>query len=202
MINFRLKTDMSGKTKHPRAKALEVARELTAALRQLCEPDRFIFAGSLRRLKPEVGDIEVVYVPLIPLRPDPTDLLGNLVPTNLFDERLNEWLADGTISKRIGDKGGTAWGPSNKLAVHTKSGIALDFFCANKRNFWTLLVCRTGSMESNTRICMAAEKRGLKWNPYRGFEDRVTEELLYVPDSEEALFAHVGLPYLQPKDRV
>lgn len=193
---------MSNKTKHPRAKALEVARELTAALRDLCEPDRFIFAGSLRRLKPEVGDIEMVYVPRIELRADPDDLLGNQIPTNLFDLCLDEWLRDGVITKRVGEKGGTSWGAGNKFAVHTASGIALDFFCANKRNFWTLLVCRTGSMENNTRICMAAEKRGLKWNPYRGFEDRKTEELLFVPDSEEALFAHVGLPYLSAKDRV
>lgn len=193
---------MSGKIKHPRAKALEVARELTAALRDLCEADRFIFAGSLRRLKPEVGDIELVYIPLVESRPDPDDLLGNLVPTNLFDLQLNVWLKAGLISKRVGEKGGSSWGPSNKLAVHTGTGIGLDFFAANRRNFWTLLVCRTGSMESNTRVASAAIKLGQTWNMYRGFEDRVTGELLFVPESEEALFAHVRLPYLQPKDRM
>ncbi len=193
---------MSGKTKHPRAKALEVARELTGFLRPLCEPDRFIFAGSLRRMKPEVGDIELVYVPRIELLPDPDDLLGNQIPTNLFDRQLDNMLAVGSLTKRVGEKGGTSWGPSNKLAVHRASGIGIDFFCANPRNFWTFLVCRTGSMESNTRICMAAEKRGWKWNPYRGFEDRRTEELLFVPQSEEELFQYVGLPYLKPIARV
>jgi DNA polymerase/3'-5' exonuclease PolX len=193
---------MSSKIKHPRAQALAVAKELTLALRDYCEPERFIFAGSLRRLKPEVGDIEVVYVPKVQMLPDPNDLLGHPIPTLLFDIKLDDWLRRGVISKRVGEKGGTAWGPMNKLAVHTASGIGIDFFQANKRNFWTLLVCRTGSAESNTRICMAAEKRGLKWNPYLGFEDRVTKELLFVPESEEAVFNHVGLPYLQPKDRV
>lgn len=193
---------MSSKIKHPRAKALEVARELTAALRPLCEPDRFIFAGSLRRLKPEVGDIEIVYIPRIEPRPDPDDLLGNVVPTNLFDEQLNAWLKATVIIRRIGPLGGSAWGPSNKLAVHAASGIGIDFFAANQRNFWTLLVCRTGSMESNTRVASAAIKLGQTWNMYRGFEDRVTGDLLFVPESEEALFAHVRLPYLEPKDRV
>lgn len=193
---------MSSKIKHPRAKALEVAKELTAALRELCEPERFIFAGSLRRLKPEVGDIEMVYVPKVELLPDPNDLLGNKIPTVLFDAKLNGWLRAGILKKRVGEKGGTAWGEFNKLAVHVASGIGIDFFQANKRNFWTLLVCRTGSMESNTRICMAAEKRGEKWNPYLGFEDRLTRELLFVPESEEALFNHVRLPYLQPRERV
>jgi DNA polymerase/3'-5' exonuclease PolX len=193
---------MSSKTKHPRAKALEVARELTAALRPLCEPERFIFAGSLRRLKPEVGDIEIVYIPRIEHRPDPDDLLGNVVPKNLFDEQLNTWLKLGVLTRRVGPQGGTAWGPSNKLAVHTASGIGVDFFAADQRNFWTLLVCRTGSMESNTRVASAAIKLGQTWNMYRGFEDRVTGELLFVPESEEALFAHVQLPYREPKDRV
>lgn len=193
---------MSSKSKHPRAKALEVARELVAALRPLCDPERFIFAGSLRRLKPEVGDIEVVYIPIIEPRPDPEDLLGRMIPTNLFDDQLDAWLKAGVITKRIGPQGGSAWGPSNKLAVHTASGIGVDFFAANKRNFWTLLVCRTGSMESNTRVASAAIKLGQTWNMYRGFEDRVTGDLLFVPESEAALFNHVRLPFLPPKDRV
>lgn len=193
---------MSSKIKHPRAKALNVARELTAALRDLCEADRFIFAGSLRRLKPEVGDIEMVYVPIISAEPDPEDLLGRLVPTNIVDVRINSFLQRGELAKRIGEKGGKSWGQVNKHAVHTATGIGIDFFQANKRNFWTLLVCRTGPAELNTRICMAAEDIGEKWDPYRGFVDRRTGELLFVPECEEALFAHVRLPYLQPKDRV
>lgn len=136
---------MSGKTKHPRAEALDVARRLTAALRELCEPDRFIFAGSLRRMKPEVGDIEVVYVPKVEMLPDPNDLLGNPIPTVRFNRLLEDWLKSGVLQKRVGEKGGTAWGPVNKLAVHVESGIGIDFFEANKRNFWSLLVCRTGS---------------------------------------------------------
>jgi DNA polymerase/3'-5' exonuclease PolX len=192
---------MSGKVKHPRAKALAVARELTVALRGLCEPGRFIFAGSLRRLKPEVGDIEVVYVPLVESRPDPDDLLGHPVMINRFDQKLNEWLEAGVITKRIGPHGGSAWGPSNKLSVHAASGIGIDFFQTDQQSFWTLLVCRTGSAAMNTRICNAAIALGQTWNMYRGFQDRVTGELMFVPESEEALFAHVRLPFLQPKDR-
>lgn len=193
---------MSGKIKHPRAKALEVARELTMEFRPRSEPGRFIFAGSLRRLKSEVGDIELVYVPRIEELPDPGDLLGNRIATNHFDLKLNAWLQTGVIAKRVGPHGGTSWGPSNKLAVHTASGIGVDFFAADKINFWTLLVCRTGSAESDTRVASAAIKMGQTWNMYRGFEDRESGELLYVPESEEALFDYVGLPYRQPKDRV
>jgi len=193
---------MSSKIKHPRAAALVVARELTTSLQAVCEPGRFIFAGSLRRRKAEVGDIEVVYVPRWEMQADPEDLLGNPTMTNLVGVILNEWLRAGVISKRVGPRGGTAWGSVNKMAVHTGVGIGLDFFQADKRNFWSLLVCRTGSMESNTRICMAANARGETWDPYAGFRDRLTKELLFVPGSERAVFEHVGLPYQEPWERV
>ena len=121
-------------------------------LKPLCEPDRFIFAGSLRRLKSEVGDIEIVYVPRIEQQPDPADLFGKTLPINLVDRMLDQLLKAGLYTKREGPNGGSAWGPSNKLAVHAGSGIGVDFFQADNLNFYSLLVCRTGSMESNTRI--------------------------------------------------
>jgi DNA polymerase/3'-5' exonuclease PolX len=192
---------MGSKIKHPRARALAVARELTAALKSLCEPERFIFAGSLRRRKEEVGDIELVYVPRFERMADPDDLLRNPTTTNLVDAKLNDWLKTGIISKRVGAQGGKSWGSSNKLALHTSSGIGIDFFQADTQNFWTLLVCRTGSAAMNTRICNAAIARGQTWNMYRGFEDRITGDLLFVPESEQALFAHMRLPYLEPKER-
>ena len=40
------------------------------------------------------------------------------------------------------------------------SDIGVDFFQADERNFWTLLLCRTGSADMNTRICSAAIARG------------------------------------------
>lgn len=193
---------MSGKSKHPREAALVVARELTAALRELCELQRFVWAGSLRRMKPEVGDIEIVYVPRVEPRRDPDDLLGREIPTNLVDARLAELLRGRVITKRVGERGGTAWGAQNKLARHEAAGIGIDFFQANKRNFWSLLVCRTGPAEFNVRICQAADAIGEKWDPYQGFLDRLTGELLFVPESEAALFAHVRLPFLEPKERV
>lgn len=183
---------------------MAVARELTQALRDLCEPEKFKWAGSLRRMKPEVGDIELVYVPRIEQRKDPADLLGKEIPTNLVDEKLDELLRAGVLERRVGEKGGTSWGEQNKLAVHKATGIGIDFFAAetSKRNFHTLLVCRTGSQACNTRLCMAAIERGWQWDPYRGIRDRRTKELLYVPDSERGLFEYLGLPYLEPSQRI
>ena len=50
-----------GKVTFPRAVAIQVARELCEALKPHCE--RLIVAGSLRRGKQEVGDVEILYIP-------------------------------------------------------------------------------------------------------------------------------------------
>jgi DNA polymerase/3'-5' exonuclease PolX len=78
------------------------------------------------------------------------------------------------------------------------SGIPVDFFAATLPTWATLLVCRTGSAEMNTRICMAAQAKRWKWSPYRGFE---TPGGLIRPESEQHLFSLVGLPYLEPWQR-
>lgn len=186
-------SSVSGKVRWSRAAALEVARELCNRLKPVS--DRLVVAGSLRRKKGDVGDVEIIYIPRMEERQ--ADLLSTEM-VSLADEEIERMLADGTISKRPSKTGGTAWGAKNKLAVH-KSGMPVDLFRTTEEAWWNYLVCRTGPADSNTRICMAAQERGWKWNPYgagfsRNGETRAME-------SEEAVFAFVGLPYLAPEDR-
>ncbi|RYD50171.1 MAG: hypothetical protein EOP83_24365, partial [Verrucomicrobiaceae bacterium] len=55
------------KPRFPREAALVVAGELVHLLGPVCE--RIAIAGSLRRDKPEVGDVEILFVPRIEERP-------------------------------------------------------------------------------------------------------------------------------------
>lgn len=184
------------KQKFPRAVALAVAAELCRELRPYTA--RLIVAGSLRRRKAEVGDVEILFVPRF------LEYRDGLFETgfgNLAEGAIKRLLLLDLIRPRLNVKGRRAWGPENKLAVHVASGVPVDFFQASARNWWTLLVNRTGSKENNERICNAAIARGLKWNPYRGFEDRRSGELLFIPDSEQSVFARAGLPWLEPWER-
>lgn len=191
----------SSKPRFPRAAALAVAAELCAALKPLCPPDRLKVCGSLRRRKAEVGDVEIVYVGRVELRPDPEDLLGRTVPANLAEAWLAEALRAGVLAQRLNKNGSPAWGAQNKLAVHAASGIPVDFFQGTESGWWSLVVCRTGSAAHNTRLCLAAIERGWQWDPYHGFKDRATGRLLHTPRSERAVFELVGLPYLEPWER-
>jgi DNA polymerase/3'-5' exonuclease PolX len=190
---------MGGKIKYPRALAIAAVQPITRALASVCE--KLIVAGSLRRRKDMVGDAEILYVPKFEDRPDPCDLLGNLVETNLADEVIDDFLAQGVLARRAKQDGSFMWGGQNKMAVHVATGIPIDLFECRPGNWWTLLVCRTGSKENNERICNAAIAKGMKWNPYIGFVDRATDKLLHAPRSEQDVFARVGLPWLEPWER-
>jgi len=173
------------KIRHARKDAIAVARELVRVLAPCCE--KLIIAGSLRRLKPEVGDIELLYIPRTENRP---------VPGTLFDRKdydlatlaILELEAAGVLRRRESTTGTTAFGEKNKLMLHVASGIPVDFFTATRTNWHNYLVCRTGSAENNTRIATAAKIRGLRWNPYGpGFTHLETGNVLPAT-SEEAVY--------------
>jgi DNA polymerase/3'-5' exonuclease PolX len=174
--------------------ATEAAQEITAALRGACR--HLEIAGSLRRQKPHVGDIEILHVPIF------EDRRIELFPesVNLADEAIERLLQKGVIGKRPLAKGKTAWGQYNKLALHRQSGIPVDLFRASEENWWNYLVCRTGPASSNARIASEAIKRGWRWNPYSiGFSNQAGET--HQVHSEAEVFEFVGLPYLPPARR-
>jgi DNA polymerase/3'-5' exonuclease PolX len=208
------------KQRFPRALAIDVARELCNALAPHCE--RLVVAGSLRRRKKMVGDVEILFIPK-------TKHVPKLAQTDMFSEvgralrcapdrgilttpppdlnhvdlaviAIERLVAIATILPRKTSTGSVVWGPKNKLAYHVTSGIPVDLFSATLENWFNYLVCRTGSADNNTRIASAAQAKGWKWNPYGpGFTDQ--ENNIVRVDSEEDVFRLAGLPYLEPQER-
>ena len=82
------------KVKYPRAAALAVAKEL-CDLQRIC--DRLICAGSLRRRKLTVGDVEILYIPKFATEPDG---LFDQKKVNLVDVALEEMIKSGIIAQR------------------------------------------------------------------------------------------------------
>lgn len=185
------------KKKWPRSAALEVARDLCRALRPVTVPDRLIVAGSLRRRKNEVGDVEILYIPKFESE---RDGLFDTRQVNLVDRVLEALMRSGVLAPRRNTIGSEIWGEKNKLAVHVASGIPVDLFTAREVNWFNYLVCRTGSAENNVRIAATAKARGWQWNPYgAGFTD---QSGTMVPVArEQDVFELLGLPYLEPWER-
>lgn len=182
------------KPQFPRAVALEVAGVLWRALKPVCE--RIIFAGSLRRLRPMVGDVECLYISRTEVRP--RDLFDR-VTVSLADDAIAALEKSGVVDRRLSVLGSQTYGPKNKLLLHVETGLPIDLFAATHENWFNYLVCRTGPTASNVRIAAAAKARGWQWNPYGPGFSRAGE--LVKMDSEKAVFEFVNLPFFEPPFR-
>ncbi|MDY6916856.1 MAG: hypothetical protein SVP26_02760 [Chloroflexota bacterium] len=164
--------------------AIRVYRELEAELAPVCE--RISVAGSVRRRRPEVKDVEILVIP----KDSPIDLLT---------AKLYDMVAAGILRLRKDRRGRTSFGPQNKLLVHVASGIGVDIFTTDAARWAVALVVRTGSKETNISIARAAKDRGMRFLAYGdGFDTDGGHIVCY---SEEQVFRAVGLPYRQPWER-
>lgn len=189
----------SNKPTFPADEAMLVALELLEELRPVC--DRAEIAGSLRRKKVRVADVEVVFVPIYKKGEKADDLFAAPPMINAAELVITKLVAQGVLGKRLNSKGYEAWGLMNKLAVHKASGIPVDLFTASAENFYNYLVCRTGPSTSNIEICQRAIAKGWQWSPYGwGFKREGTAETHRVA-SEREVFEFVGMEYKEPWDR-
>jgi len=185
---------MNDRPKFTRSAAIQALNTFLGEFRLACA--RCEVAGSLRRERPTVGDIEIVFIPFYDQR---REGLFDTTPYSLADETLCRMIGRGVLAKRKNVNGSQMWGDKNKLAVHIATGIPVDFF-ATEQDFWfSYLACRTGPKESNIALAMAFQRHGWKWHPYRGVED--SEGHMVYPSSEQDLFRLAGLPYREPCDR-
>lgn len=185
--------------------ATEIAKEICHVLRPHC--DRIEVAGSLRRRKPYLKDVEILFIPKFSRAPERDDFFRERPPINQADLAIEHLLQFGLLAKRPNINGVEAWGPLNKLGVHVPSGMPVDLFTATRENWFNYLVCRTGGEESNIRIASAAIAKGWKWNPYGNGFTRFTHfrngtEINYHEvASEREVFEFVGLRYLEAWER-
>lgn len=185
--------------KFPAEIARSVADALAPRLRPYCS--RLEICGSLRRKKPEVSDVEIVYVSRFHARPEPGALFGT-VEVALADEVIQRLVQASAIEKRLNVNGQPTWGPQNKLSLHRGSGVPVDFFATTERAWFNYLVCRTGPAELNARIASLARQRGLQWHPYgEGFTQLDDQTDWLTMTSEQQVFETVGLAYLKPEER-
>lgn len=168
---------------------LQKAKAIAENLKSLLAPEcrRIEVAGSIRRRKPEVSDIELLCIPKY------------LDGVDLLDEEIKKLMAEGLLGYRRNVRGSIAYGPKNKLLVHLPSGIGVDVFSTTEECWWVSLVVRTGGVEMNKRIAMAAIRKGWHFQAYgRGFS---TPRGDVVCQSEEAVFRAVGFSYPAPWER-
>lgn len=175
-----------------------VAEGLMDWLRPHCAQDYLQPAGSLRRGKLLVGDVELLYVPKTgPVR-KPGEFFES--ESNLADLMIDGLLREGKLRKRPNKDGIFAWGPLNKLGIHTGTGIPVDLFATTVDNWFVSLVIRTGPKELNIRLIEQARQRGLQLHAYGAFTE-ISNGNPVIPTSEREVFELCGVPWLEPEER-
>ena len=163
----------------PLDKATVMAEKIVAELRPFCE--RIEIAGSIRRRRPQVNDIDLVLVP--------SDLAG--LRDRLFRRCRRITDAEQTI---VVETPGRV-----QLDVWIARPAVKDLFGVKPGNFGTLWLCRTGSREHNIWLIGHAEKMGLRWNPYHGVFDGHGKCLACAEEAD--IFAALELAFVPPEER-
>jgi hypothetical protein len=130
------------KQRIPLAEADALVAEVLELLRPATE--QIAVAGSIRRRRPEVGDIEIVAIPRFDETQEPADLFGTMVTrsVNALDALCARLLVDGTFHGRLDKNGRQAIGSKYKRLLFR--GFGLDLFCGTPENWGVLLAIRTG----------------------------------------------------------
>jgi DNA polymerase/3'-5' exonuclease PolX len=146
------------------AEALSLAEEALNALAPHCE--RIEIAGSVRRMKPDVKDIEICAIP----RMVPAGLFGDTLEVDpAFCATVNQW------PKVKGE-------PTGKYTQRVlPGGMKLDLFIATADNWGWQLALRTGSADFNQRVMLPA----LKARGYVLDEGAIWRDGQVVPTPEE-----------------
>ena len=169
-----------------------VAERVKAALAPHCE--RIEIAGSIRRRKPEVGDIEIVCIPKTVFAPD---LFGAPGFADEFktSQRSCEWVRAAWL---IGDVVMGRPVDGKYIKIRTAEGAQVDLFTATAENWGLIYAIRTGSADFSHNVLASGWVR----QGYKSVDGMLTRGGSAVPTPEESdLFAAAGVTWTEPENR-
>lgn len=164
-----------------------IADKVVSFLRPYCE--RIEVAGSIRRQKSEVGDIEIVATPKAV-----TDMFGLPVPleTEHALDRV-DWAAIGTFQM----------GKHKYKKIELYEGIQLDLFIVVPPAQWgTIFLIRTGPADYSHRLVTPRQQGGMMPSNLKESGGAIWhgDKLIETPE-EEDVYKLIGLPWLAPEMR-
>ncbi len=154
--------------------ARAIANQVATALRAHGGVDRLEIAGSLRRMRETVKDIDILVTST-----EPAHVIETLVSLPSVAE--------------ITARGET------KVSVRHQDGLAIDLRVVAPDAFGAALQYFTGSKAHNVRLREMAVRRGLKISEYGVFDEATGARV--AGETEHDVYAAVGLPWIPPELR-
>ena len=187
---------MNTKNRYPLALAEVTGQTLVDLLAPACQ--RIEVAGSIRRGRQDVGDIELLCVPRFEVR---RDLFGQPVErVSLLDRRCRELVRSGHLDYRPNKAGALTFGPMNKLMLHPGTGIPVDLFTATAENWGMFLFVRTGPAGFIRQAMGRFRALGMAGHAYGGVTT-ARGEVVNCP-AEEDVFNLLGWDWQPPEARL
>lgn len=156
--------------------ATAIADEVVKALSQLKEVKEIVPAGSLRRCRETIRDIDI--------------LIDSTNPQKVMDAFVKL-----PQVKSINGHGET------KSSILTRDHVQVDLRVVDPQSFGAALLYFTGSTNFNVKLRQIAIKKGMKVNEYGIFRVSGEKEKLLASKTEKECLATLGLPYIPPELR-
>ncbi len=166
----------SARERIPLVEAYTIAQDLLEYMNECDSLEEISVAGSLRRVKETIGDIDI-------LVSAPKERWGEV------HNHFTEW----EEIERVLAKGET------KSSIILKNGRQVDLRTVEPESWGAALQYFTGSKEHNVRIRDIAKEKGLKVNEYGVF--RVSDNVMIAGRTEEEVYGAIGLQCPPPEIR-
>ena len=151
---------------------LPTARNVLEKLKGLKDVDQISLAGSVRRRKETIGDVDILVV--------------SKNPSKVMDFFVK---LDGV--EKIWGKGGT------KASIRMREGFDMDLRVVPKESYGSALQYFTGNKDHNIITRKIAISKGLKLSEYGIFKGKKQ----IAGATEEGVYKAIGLPYIEPEMR-
>jgi len=160
-----------GRERQPLGRMLPAALDLVDDLKKRAPVERIEVAGSIRRRRDSIKDIDIVAT-----SPDPAAVMEAFVNlTQVYDVPMR--------------------GPT-RASVIIRDGVQVDLRVVEPESYGAALAYLTGSKAHNVRLREMAQKRGLKINEYGIFREEDNQRL--GGENEEDVYRLLDLPFVPP----
>ena len=163
-----------GKERIDIASAWKIADGFLKELKVLKEVNKIAVAGSLRRMKETVRDVDI--------------LVTSKRPKKVMDTFCSCGDVRGVVAKGI-----------TKSSVLSKEGVQVDVRVVDSDSYGAALLYFTGSKNHNIKLRTLATRKGLKINEYGVFSTKSKKRL--ASKSEKEIYKLLNMQYIEPELR-
>lgn len=166
-----------GKQRMPLKTAERTGNQILNEIKKIPGVQQSVLAGSLRRRKETVGDIDIV-----------------ITAEHRLWKKIIKKITQLPQVKKVLAAGQT------KASIIIQNNVQVDIRIVNEHEFGAALFYFTGSKEHNIQLRTIAKQRGWKVNEYGVFDAKTGIRL--AGKTEEEIYALFGLKYIPPEKRI